>query len=273
MALGGQIVLSPNIENFPGFPGGIATMELVERIKKQVDALGVEIKFDEVIKINAQEKGFFLEAKEQSYQAGAVIIASGARSKHLGVSGEDRLIGRGVSYCGTCDGPLFKNKEIVTVGAGDRAIEEAIFLSNYASKVTIVHRRQGLRASQILQEQLRKNPRINFLLDSVVEEIIGQVKVEGVKIRNIRNNSLSQLVCQGVFIFVGISPNTDFLKNYLELDAAGFIITPQSMHTSQPGIFACGDCRQKNLYQVVNACAEGAEAADSAHKYLLNKDK
>lgn len=273
MAVGGQIVLSPNIENFPGFPGGIATTELIEKMKQQVDQLGVEIKFDEIIKIETQARGFLVQGREQSYRAGAIIIASGAQAKHLGVPGEDRFIGRGVSYCGTCDGPLFRNKKIVTVGAGDRAIEEAIFLSNYADKVTVVHRRQGLRASKILEEQARSNPKINFLLDSVIEEIIGESKVEAVRIKNVQDNSLSRLDCQGVFIFVGISPNTDFLKNYLELDTSWFIITDQSMSTSRPGIFACGDCRQKNLYQVINACAEGAQAADSAHKYLLSKDK
>jgi len=271
LAVGGQIILSPTIENFPGFPGGITTQELIERMKKQIDDLGVEVSYEEVIKLESEGVLFTVQTEGQSYKARSVIIASGAQSKRLGVPGEDKFIGRGVSYCGTCDGPLFRNKEVVVVGGGDRAIEEAIFLSSYASKVTLVHRRQGFRASKILEEQARSSHKISFLLDSVVLEVFGSNKVEGIKIKNLRDNSLSSLVCQGVFIFVGINPNTGFVKNCLELDELGFIITPRLVDTSRTGVFACGDCCKKSLYQVINACGEGAQAADSAHKYLLNQ--
>jgi len=271
LAVGGQIILSPTIENFPGFPGGINTQELIDRMKKQIDDLGIAVSFEEVTKIVSEDNLFTVETEGQSYKSKSVIIASGAQSKRLGVPGEDKFIGRGVSYCGTCDGPLFRDKEVIVVGGGDRAIEEAIFLSSYASKVTLVHRRQGFRASKILEEQARNNPKISFLLDSVMLEIFGSNKVEGVKIKNLRDNSLSSFVCQGVFIFVGISPNTGFVKNCLELDELGFIMTPRSADTSRAGIFACGDCCKKDLYQVINACGEGAQAADSAYKYLLNQ--
>jgi thioredoxin reductase (NADPH) len=270
--VGGQILSSPTIENFPGFPTGIGTQELIERFKKQVDELGVNIEMEEVLEIVAKSEDavYEVKTKERNYQTKSIIIATGAQPKRLGVEGEERLIGRGVSYCGTCDGPLFRDKEVVVIGAGDRAVEEAIFLSGYAKKVNLVHRRNELRASGILQEKAKKNPKINFVLESVVEEIIGQNRVEGLKVKNTKTESLNIIACQGVFIFVGIKPDTDFLKNQLHLDETGFIITDQDLKTSCEGIFASGDCRKKSLYQVISACSEGATAADSAHNYLLN---
>lgn len=273
--LGGQIVLSPKIENFPGFPDGIYTQELMERFKKQVDDLEVRTETGEACQIlpdlESKIPAYNIKTENKTYQARAIVIASGAQSKKLDVKGEKELIGRGVSYCGTCDGPLFKNKDIVVVGGGDRAIEEAIFLSEYANTVKVIHRRAGLRASKILEDKAKQNPKISFILDSVVEEIIGQNKVQEVRIKNVQTGSASALSCQGVFIFVGIKPNTDFLKNILNMDEFGFIITEQDLKTSRQGIFACGDCRKKSLYQVINACGEGAVAADSAYKYLLGQ--
>lgn len=277
MVPGGQILLSEKIENFPGFPGGIYTAELIERIKKQIDELGVNIEIDEVLQItpqkDAQSLFYTVKAKHNSYQARSIIVASGGRPKRLDVKGEDRLIGRGVSYCGTCDGPLFKDKEIMVIGGGNSAIEEAIFLTSYARKVNVVHRRQQLRASKILEDKARANPKINFILDSVVEEIAGENKVEAVMIRDVKTNSAVKFSCQGIFIFVGIEPNTAFLKNLLNLDESGFIMTDQSLKTSQGAIFACGDCLKKPLYQVIAACGEGAQACDSAHKYILEQIK
>jgi len=275
MVPGGQIMLSERIENFPGFPGGIYTYELIERIKKQLDELGVVIETEEALDIipsdNIQEPVYSVVGKYKSYQTKTIIISTGGTWKKLGVKGEERFLARGVSYCGTCDGPLFKEKDVVVVGGGNSAIEEAIFLSRYASKVMVVHRRQQLRASEILQEQALRNPKISFILDSVIEEITGENKVEGVKIKNVKTNQLSDLSCQGVFIFVGIEPNTGFVKKVLNTDEGGFIITAQDLSTSRPGIYACGDCIKKSLYQVINACGEGAVASDSAHKYILNK--
>lgn len=270
---GGQILLSPSIENFPGFPGGISTQELTDRFKKQIDELGAKIGMEEVsgISVNPQLKtsAYNVNTKDNSYPARAVIIATGAQPKRLGVEGETRLTGRGVSYCGTCDGPLFRNKEIVVIGGGDRAFEEALFLAGYAKKVTLIHRRQAFRASKILEEKARDNPKINFLLESVVEEISGKDKVEAVKVKNVKTGAENLLHCQGVFVFVGINPNTPFLSNFLSRDEQGFIITDEELKTSKEGIFACGDCRKKSLYQVVTACADGAIAAASAQRYLL----
>jgi thioredoxin reductase (NADPH) len=270
VSLGGQVLFTPFIENFPGFVGGVATEKLILSMRKQIEELGVEIKIDEATKV-VRDSEFKISGREGEYAARTVIIATGARPKQLGVRGEDRLVGRGVSYCGTCDGPLFKDKDILVIGAGDRAVEEAIFLSSYARRVDIIHRRQSLRASKILEEKVQQNPKINFILDTVVEEIVGRDKVESMKIRNVKTGLISELTCQGVFIFVGIEPNTAFVKNQLNTDEAGFIMTDQDLKTSQEGIFACGDCRKKSLYQVITACAEGAIAADSCHKYLLNR--
>ncbi len=275
MAPGGQIIFSPTIENYPGFPGGISTQELVDRFKKQVDDLGIKIELEEAIEVASSFKLkaplYIVKTKDKSYETKSIIVASGAQPKKLGLESETRLVSRGVSYCGTCDGPLYKGKEIAVIGGGDRSIEEAIFLSSYARKVTVIHRREQLRASKILAEKAKNNPKINFVLDSIVEEIVGQNRVEALRIKNVKTGTESQLNCQGVFIFVGIKPNTAFLRNLLEQDENGFIMTDEKMQSSKGGIFACGDCRKKTLYQVISACAEAAVAADSVHKYLLNQ--
>ncbi|MFH0826781.1 MAG: thioredoxin-disulfide reductase [Candidatus Omnitrophota bacterium] len=273
MGLGGQILLSWAIENYPGFPGGISTQELMERFKQQIVELDIEIQMEEVLELavtgEPKKPLYHVRTKEKSFETKAVIVAAGALPKRLGIAGEDRLTGKGVSYCGTCDGPLFKNKDILVIGGGDRAIEEAIFLAGYARSVTVVHRRDKLRASKILEEKAAAHSGIKFLLDSVVEEIAGAKYVESVKVKNVKTKVPSTLVCQGVFIFAGIVPNTAFLNNLLKLDASGFIITDWDLKTSQPGIFACGDCLAKSLYQVVTACGEGAEAAAGVMRYLL----
>jgi thioredoxin reductase (NADPH) len=271
---GGQIILSSTIENYPGFPGGIQTQELIGRFKKQVDELGVEIVSDEVVELSCLKDEaapvYTVKTHEAVYEAKSLIIASGARSKPLGVEGETKLTGRGVSYCGTCDGPMFKNKDVVVVGGGDRAVEEALFLSTYAKKVTVVHRRQEFRASEILLEKAGRNEKINFVLDSTIQEIRGEGRIESVEIYNNKTAQLSELVCSGVFIFIGIEPNTGYVHDFIAKDKLGFVVTDDELKTNRKGVFACGDCRKKSLYQVVNACGEAAVAAHSAHGYLLN---
>ncbi|MFA6217673.1 MAG: thioredoxin-disulfide reductase [Candidatus Omnitrophota bacterium] len=271
---GGQIILSSTIENYPGFPGGIETNELISRFKKQVDELGVEIVSDEVVEVgcvsDAAPPIYTVKTNEAEYAAKSLIISSGARSKPLNVEGETRLIGRGISYCGTCDGPMFKNKDIFVVGGGDRAIEEALFLSTYAHKVTIIHRRQEFRASAILLEKAKKNERINFVLDSTIESINGKDRIESITVHNTKTERTSELLCSGVFIFIGIEPNTGYLGDFITKDKLGFVVTDDELKTNRKGVFACGDCRKKSLYQVVNACGEAAVAAHSAHGYLLN---
>ncbi|HOU36912.1 MAG TPA: thioredoxin-disulfide reductase, partial [Candidatus Omnitrophota bacterium] len=265
---GGQIMLSPDIQNFPGFPGGIATPDLIERMKQQVEDVGVRIEEGEVNAVRivpqANQPLFTVHYSGRDTQARTVIIATGATWKHLGVPGEEKFIGRGVSYCGTCDGPLFRNKDIVVVGGGDHALEDALYLTKYAASVRLVHRRQGFRAAKILEEKVRNDPKITLVLDSVIEEILGGDKVESVKIRNVKSGEVTTQQCQGVFIFVGISPAAGFVKDIVKTDDAGFIITGDDMQTSVPGIYAAGDCRRKALYQVINGCGDGAVAAHAA---------
>jgi thioredoxin reductase (NADPH) len=271
LSAGGQILLSPSIDNYPGFPEGLSTDELISRFKKQAEEAGIAIESKEVLTVEQISDNFKVMTSEGNFEAKSLIIATGAMPKRLDVKGEQKFTGRGVSYCGTCDGPLFRNKEIVVIGGGDRAIEDALFLTGYASKVSIIHRRNELRASGILVEKAKRDPKIHFILESIVEEILGIDKVEAVRIKNVKTNAQTDVSCQGVFIFVGIKPNTDFLKNLLDSDDFGFIITDQEMRASKAGVFACGDCRKKSLYQVVTACGEGAAAADSAYKYIINK--
>ncbi|HOW43280.1 MAG TPA: thioredoxin-disulfide reductase [Candidatus Omnitrophota bacterium] len=275
MVPGGQILLSPTIENFPGFPGGIGTQELMDRFKSQIDDLGVKVETVRVSGIRATSQSihpvYAVETEDAVFETRSIIIATGAHWKRLGVPGEELLIGRGVSYCGTCDGPLFKNKELIIVGGGDRALEEALYLAGIASKVTIVHRRQHLRSAEILQEQVKRNPRISFILDSEVARILGDKKVEGVLVKHVHTGAEQTIPCHGVFVFIGIAPTTDFLAGAVDMDETGFIITDERMKTSREGIFACGDCREKSLYQVVTAASDGAVAAHAVHAYLLKQ--
>lgn len=272
-SVGGQIILSPTIENFPGFPGGISTQELIDRLKQQVEELGLKIESEEAVEIIPQDntagRSYSIKTKDKVYPAKAVIIACGAQARRLGVPGEERLIGRGVSYCATCDAPFFKDKEVAVIGGGDKAVEEALYLTQYAKKVNLIHRRDRLRASRILEEKAKQNPKINFVFENTIEEITGQNKVEAVKIKNVKNNVTADIICQGVFILVGITPNTSFVKNLLQADESGFIITGQDMKTSEDGIFAAGDCCKRSLYQVISAASDGAVAAACAHNYLV----
>jgi len=271
MSVGGRILMSETIENYPGFPGGISTHDLMGRLEAQVRELGVEIISGEVVDIDCAERT--VKLSEASHEAGAIIIASGARPRKLNIPGEDQYTGRGVSYCATCDAPFFKDKKIVIVGGGNAVAEEAIYLSRFAADVNIIHRRADLRASAILQERLQQNKKINFILNSIVTEVKGTQKVEAVTIKGLLKGEVRDFNCDGVFIYIGYEPETTFLKGKLQIDETGFIIADENMVTSAQGIFACGDCRKKGLYQVVCACADGAVAADSAYKFIANKGK
>ncbi|MFA4889001.1 MAG: thioredoxin-disulfide reductase [Candidatus Omnitrophota bacterium] len=268
MVVGGRILMSEVIENYPGF-GSISTQELIQRMEEQVRSLGVEIRQEEALELDFSGKKVTTDSG--SYSAKSIIIAAGARPRKLNIPGEESLTGRGVSYCATCDAPLYKEKIVAVVGGGDTVAEEALYLSRFAQSVYIIHRRNDLRAAAILQERLKGNKKINFLLSSVITEITGAGKVESLKIKNVQTQQESALNCDGVFIYIGYIPETDFLKNKLQLDETGFIITAPGMNTSAEGVFACGDCCKKTLYQVVTACADGAIAADSAYKYIANK--
>ncbi|MDP2905110.1 MAG: thioredoxin-disulfide reductase [Candidatus Omnitrophota bacterium] len=269
MAPGGRILMSEHIENYPGFPGGISTHELMGRMEKQIKDLDIEIRTEEVQGIDCESKT--VKTDGGAYTAEALIISAGAAPRKLGVPGEERLVGRGVSYCATCDGPLYKDKDVVIVGGGDSVAEEALYLARFTKSVSIVHRRDKMRASAILQEKLSLNKKINFILNSIVTEINGAEKLDSVSIKDVTSNTTRRLDCKGIFIYVGQDPETAFLKGKLELDQSGFIVTGEGMETSQEGVFACGDCRKKSFYQVITAAADGAIAANSANKYIAEK--
>ncbi len=269
MSPGGRILMSESIENYPGFPGGVSTIELISRMEKQVKELGVKIESDEVLDLDCPKKT--VVTSSGTYAAKALIIATGARPRKLNIPGEKELTGRGVSYCATCDGPFYKGKNVVLVGGGNAVAEEAMYLSRFASSVSVIHRRQDLRASAILQEKMQQDKKISFILSSLVTEVKGAKKVEAVKLRDLLTGKESDFSCDGVFIYIGYEPETVFLKDKIQVDEGGFIVADDSMATSAEGVFACGDCRKKSLYQVINACGDGAVAADSAYKFIANR--
>jgi len=271
MVPGGRILMSESIENYPGFPGGVSTVELINRMEQQVKELGVKIVNDEVLSLDCVKKTITISSG--TFAAEAIIIASGAHPRKLNIPGEKEYTGRGVSYCATCDAPFFKGKKVILAGGGNAVAEEAIYLSRFASSVSIIHRRQELRASAILQEKMQQNKKISFILSSLVTEIKGTQKVEAVRIKDLLTGKESDFACDGVFIYIGYEPETEFLKGKLQMDDSGFIISDDSMSTSAKGIFACGDCRKKSLYQVINACGDGAVAADSAYKFIADRSK
>jgi len=268
----GQAVITSGIENYPGFPEGLNGFELIDKFRKQAEKFGAEFKIANVKSVKKSKSGkdtlWQTEAGDESMMSLSVIIASGAKPNKLGIPGEDKFRGKGVSYCATCDGALFKEKNIVAIGGGDTAIEEALFLTRFAKKVTVIHRRDRLRATEILQERAFANKKIEFMWNSTAEEILGKDKTEVIRIKDVKKNKESKIDCDGVFIFAGYTPNTDFLKGLLKLDKKGYIISDDDMKTGEAGIFVAGDARKKLLRQVVTAAGDGATAAFSAKKYV-----
>ena len=266
MFAGGRILMSETIENYPGFPDSITTQELVGRMERQVRNLGVEFAQAEAVELIPEEKA--VRTPERSYAAKAIIIASGATPRKLGAKGENELIGKGVSYCATCDGPLYREKEVVLVGGGNAVAGEALYLGRFVKNVTIIHRRDELRAAAILQEKLQENRKVNFLLSHIVTQVLGPDRVSGVRVKDVKTGQERDFPCAGVFVYIGYDPDTGFAKGKVDTDEAGFIVTNEEMAASKEGIFACGDCRRKPLYQVITACSDGAVAAEAAAKYI-----
>lgn len=266
--VGGLAATTEFIENYPGFSEPISGPELMSRMEEQAKRFGLELLYAHVETVQKEGQSFVVKTEENQIACRAVIIATGAHPQKLNVKGEDLFHGRGVSYCATCDGAFFKGKQVAVVGGGDAAIEEAIFLTKFAHQVYVIHRRDQLRATKLIQERARQNPRINFIWNSVVEEIIGQETVTGVRLKDVRTGERKELKVEGVFIYIGYRPNSSLVKDLVELDEQGYIITDDSMQTSCPGLFAAGDVRQKPLRQVVTAVADGAIAAVSVEKYL-----
>jgi len=272
MAPGGQLAITNSMENYPGTLEKISGFELAEKFRQQAEKFGLEIEKGEVKEIREKKgerfKTWKVVAGKKIYPSLAVIIATGARPKKLKVPGEEELIGKGVSYCATCDGPLFKDKEVVVAGGGDTAIKEALFLSQLVRKVWIVHRRDRLRAAKILQDRALANKKLNFIWESAVSRIWGKEKVEAVEIEKVKSGEKEKVPADGIFIFIGYEPNTKLVANLVNLDREGYIITDEEMRTSRKGIFAGGDCRQKYLKQVITACSDGAIAGVSAKEYI-----
>ena len=269
---GGQVITTDILENYPGFTEPISGIELIDKMVEQATKFGVEIQNAEVTGIELSADNIkIIHTTSGDISAIGVIIATGAYHKHLEVPGEDRFWGSGVSCCATCDGMFYRGKKVVVVGGGDTAIKEALFLTKFASEITIIHRRDRLRATKVLQDRILNMPdKVKFEWKSFVKEILGENKVTAVKLGYVDSDEEKILNCDGVFIFVGFSPTTDFVRGFVEMDERGYIITDDNMKTSVPGVFACGDARKKLLRQIITACGEGATAAFSAEQYIEN---
>jgi thioredoxin reductase (NADPH) len=267
---GGQIALTSVVENYPGFPDGVNGFDLAQAMQQQAEKYGMETGYGDVTAIEPKDGRHLVKTTEGDYLAKAVIITGGADYNRLNVPGEERLTGRGVSYCATCDAAFFKDQEVAVVGGGDAAMDEGLFVTRYASKVYVIHRRDQLRAGKILQERAFANPKMEFVWNTVVTEVLGEETVTGLRLRNVVTGEESALPVAAIFIFIGLHPNSDYLKGLLRMDEAGHIYVNDWMETEVPGIFAAGDIRVNSSRQVVSAAGDGATAAIKADHYITD---
>ncbi|MBU1112087.1 MAG: thioredoxin-disulfide reductase [archaeon] len=270
---GGQLMGTTDIENFPGVGEKVTGPQLIVNMKQQAQRFGTEFLTTNVDSVNLAQQPFEVKAGDKTLLTQTLIIATGADARWLGLESEEKMKGRGVSACATCDGPFFKDKEIAVIGGGDSAMEEANFLTRFTSKVTIVHRREELRASKIMQEKAKNNPKIEFRFNATVEEVLGDTSVTGLKLKDIQTGETSTLECQGVFISIGHKPNTNLFKDQLELDQKAYIVTKaNSTVTSKEGVFACGDVQDHVFRQAITAAGSGCMAAIEVERYLAEKE-
>jgi len=271
--LGGQISITNEVENYPGFPEGITGPELVQFMQKQAEKFGARVLIDEVTEVNFKDGSpFSVKTHGDTFEAESVIVCVGASPHRLGVPGEEEMIGRGVSFCATCDGFFFRDKDVVVVGGGDSAIEEALFLTRFASSVKVIHRRDELRAGETLKKRAFANEKINFIWDTVVEEIVGDGKVEAVRTRNVKTDETSELATDGIFIYIGHYPNTSIFEGQLEMDERNYIITDAHMAASVPGIFAAGEVQDSIFRQIATSVGQGCAAAMMTERWLEEQE-
>ena len=265
---GGQLMLTTDVENYPGFPDAILGPDLMEKFRAQAERFGAEIRNVDVTKVDFSSRPLRVWTHDEEYAAWTVIVASGASALWLGLPSEAALRGRGVSTCATCDGAFFKGKEIVVVGGGDTALEEALFLTRFGRTVTVVHRRDSLRGSKIMQQRAFRNPKISFVWDSIVTEITGDGRVNGVRLRNLKTGETTERPCDAVFVAIGHRPNTQMLAGQLALDERGYVISPDGVRTNVDGVFVAGDVQDRHYRQAVTAAGLGCRAAMDAEKFL-----
>jgi thioredoxin reductase (NADPH) len=268
MQLGGQAALTHLIENYPGFPEGVGGAQLGELFQKQAEHFGAKVEFDMAHEVDFSQRPYKVTADSGEYTADTVIVTTGASPNHLQIPGEVELTGRGVSYCATCDGWFFKDKKVVVVGGGDSALEEGLFITRYASSVTIIHRRDELRASPILQNRAKNNPKINFIWDTIVTEVLGEEKLEAVKLKNVKTGDETIFETDGLFIFIGHTPNTQMFKDKLNMSDLGYIEVNDKMETNVHGVYAAGEVADPHFRQVITSAGMGAAAAIQATRFL-----
>ncbi len=265
---GGQIAITTEVENYPGFPNGLQGPELTAAMREQAEKFGARLVEETIEKVDLSRRPFKLTSSNGAYEVDTLIIATGASPRRLGVPGEDQFVGRGVSYCATCDGFFFRDKEIIVVGGGDSAFQEGIFLTKFGSRVRIVHRRDEFRAGATLQRRAKENPKIEFVTSSVIEQIEGNGKVKDVVLKNVKTGEKTTTPVEGVFVFVGHIPNTQLFKGQLEMDHEGYLTVDQHLHTSVPGVFAAGEAHDNWFKQAVTSAGFGCMAAMEAEKFL-----
>jgi thioredoxin reductase (NADPH) len=265
---GGQLMLTTEVENYPGFPAGIMGPELMEAFRAQAERFGARIEFADATSVDFERRPFRVATAEEEYEAESVIVATGASARWLNIPGEERLRGRGVSTCATCDGAFFKEKRIVVAGGGDSAMEEAIFLTRFGSQVTVVHRRDALRASKIMADRARNHPKIDFIWNTVIDEVYGNPVMTGIKLRNLVTGKTHDFEADALFIAIGHDPNTEIFRGQLELDKASYIVSHDGVHTNIEGVFVAGDVYDIRYKQAITAAGMGCKASIEAEKYL-----